>query len=108
MALKLGAKSVEIWSDSQVIVGHIWGEFEAKGEMMKKYLSKVQDMQSSFQKFCITKISKEDNEKADCLAWMASAKNAKTEEGREPIRYLTHSSISNQASELAVIEEVSN
>ena len=34
MALKLGAKFVEIWSDSQVIVGHIRGEFEAKREKM--------------------------------------------------------------------------
>jgi ribonuclease HI len=32
MALELGAVSVKVWSDSQVIVGHIRGEFEAKGE----------------------------------------------------------------------------
>jgi ribonuclease HI len=32
MALELGAESVEIQSDSQVIVGHIRGEFEAKGK----------------------------------------------------------------------------
>ena len=44
MALELRAKSVEIRSDSQVIVGHIRGEFEAKGEKMKMYLSKVQHM----------------------------------------------------------------
>ena len=44
MALKLGAVSAEIQSDSQVIVGHIRGEFEAKGEKMKMYLSKVQRM----------------------------------------------------------------
>jgi ribonuclease HI len=36
MALELGAVSVEVQSDSQVIVGHIQGEFEAKGEKMKK------------------------------------------------------------------------
>jgi ribonuclease HI len=48
MALELRAKSVEVWSDSQVIVGHIRGEFEAKGEKMKRYLTKVQDMQFSF------------------------------------------------------------
>ena len=48
MALELGAESVEIRSDSQVIVGHIRGKFEAKGEKMKMYLSKVQHMQSSF------------------------------------------------------------
>ena len=68
MALELGAEYVEIQSDSQVIVGHIRGEFKAKGKKMKMYLSKVHDMKSSFQKFCITKILRKDNEKADHLA----------------------------------------
>jgi ribonuclease HI len=48
LAFELRVKSVEVWSDSQVIVGHIQGEFEATGERMKKYLAKVQDMQTSF------------------------------------------------------------
>ena len=39
---------------------------------------------------------------------MASTKNTKLEEGQEPIQNLTHSSISDQASELAVIEKVSD
>jgi ribonuclease HI len=68
MALKLGANFVEVQSDSQVIVGHIQGEFEVKGEKMKRFLAKVQGMLYSFQKFCITKIPREDNEKADHLA----------------------------------------
>jgi ribonuclease HI len=89
MTLELRAKFVKIQSDSQVIVGHIRGEFEAKGEKMKRYLSKVQDMQASFQKFYITKIPREDNKKADRLARMASAENTKIEEGRAPIRSLT-------------------
>ena len=37
---------------------------------------------------------------------MAFAENMELEEGREPVQNLTHSSISDQASELAVIEEV--
>jgi ribonuclease HI len=68
LALELGAESVEVQSNSQVIVGHIRGEFEVKGEKMKKYLMKVQGMQTSFKKFCIKKIPREDNEKADHLA----------------------------------------
>ena len=48
---------------------------------MKMYLSKMQRMQSSFQKFSIMKIPREKNEKADQLARMASAKNMKLEEG---------------------------
>jgi ribonuclease HI len=56
LALELGAKSIEVRSDSQVIVGHVRGEFEEKGERMRKYLAKVQSMKASFQKFSITKI----------------------------------------------------
>jgi hypothetical protein len=39
---------------------------------------------------------------------MASVENTKIKEGREPIRSLTYPSISDQASKLATIEEVSN
>ena len=80
MALELGAESMEFRSDSQVITSHIWEEFEAKGEKMKMYLSKVHNMQSSFQK-----ISNEDNEKANRLAQMASTESREVEKGREPI-----------------------
>jgi ribonuclease HI len=108
LALELRADFVEVRSDSQVIVGHIRGEFEAKGEKIKMYLSKVLSMQSSFQKFCIMKIPRKDNEKANRLAKMASVENTKIEEGREPIRSLTYPSISDKASKLATIEEVSD
>ena len=42
MTFELGAELIEIQNDSQVTMGHIRGEFEAKGEKMKMYLSKVQ------------------------------------------------------------------
>jgi hypothetical protein len=64
---------VEVQSNSQVIVKHIRGEFETKGERMKLYLSRVQGMQTSFKKFGIVKILREQNEEADLLAWMGSA-----------------------------------
>jgi ribonuclease HI len=111
MALELGADSVEIRSDSQVIVGHIRGEFEAKGEKMKKYLAKVQSMQAAFQKFYIKKIPREDNEKADHLARMASAESAGSGENEISIRILRHSSISEEAldaSRISTIEEASD
>jgi hypothetical protein len=74
-------------------VGHIRGEFEAKWEKMKMYLSKVHNMQFSFQKFCITKIPREDNEKADHLARMTFAESMEASEGREPIWSLALPSI---------------
>jgi ribonuclease HI len=35
IAQEMGTEHVELRSDSQVIVGHIQGKFEAKGEKMK-------------------------------------------------------------------------
>jgi ribonuclease HI len=98
LALELGADSVELRSDSQVIVGHVNGEFEAKGEKMKKYLAKVQSMQTAFQKFCIKKIPREDNEKADHLARMASTEAEESDENDRVIPTLRHPSIFEEAS----------
>jgi ribonuclease HI len=72
IAQEMGAEHVELRSDSQVIVGHIQGTFEAKGEKMKLYLSRVQDMQASLKRFSIIKIPRSQNEEADLLARMGS------------------------------------
>jgi ribonuclease HI len=53
LAHEMGANSIEIRSNLQVIVSHIQGEFEAKGDTMELYLARVQDMQSSFKRFNI-------------------------------------------------------
>jgi ribonuclease HI len=111
LALELGADSVEIRSDSQVIVGHINGEFEAKGEKMKKYLAKVKSMQTAFQKFCIKKIPREDNEKADHLARMASTETEESDENNKVNATLRHPSIFEEASnalQVSPIEEASD
>jgi ribonuclease HI len=111
LALELGADSVEVRSDSQVIVGHINGEFEAKGEKMKKYLTKVQSMQAAFRKFCIKKIPREDNEKADHLARRASAEEEESGENDRVIPTLRHPSIFEEASkalQVSPIEEASD
>jgi hypothetical protein len=102
---------VEIRSDSQVIVGHINGEFEAKGEKMKKYLANVQSMQTAFQKFCIKKIPREDNEKADHLARMASAETEESDENDKVNATLRHPSIFEKASnalQVSPVEEASD
>lgn len=41
--LALSASNLEIRNDSQLIVGHIQGEYEAKDERIVQYLIKVRD-----------------------------------------------------------------
>lgn len=43
MAKAVGASLVVIHSDLEVIVGHINGDYEAKKERMKEYLSMVRE-----------------------------------------------------------------
>ncbi|XP_059461845.1 uncharacterized protein LOC132190823 [Corylus avellana] len=76
LAQELGAECIELRSDSQVIVGHIQGKFKAKVDKMRLYLSKVQDLQSSFKKFYIIKIPMDENEGADHLARIASTEES--------------------------------
>ncbi|XP_022875674.1 uncharacterized protein LOC111394131 [Olea europaea var. sylvestris] len=73
LAGRLGVTSVEICSDSQLIIGQVTGKFEAKDGKMVAYLMEVKNLQKGFTKFKITKVPRKDNERADALAKLASA-----------------------------------
>jgi len=67
------ASSVVIHSDSQVVIGHINGDYEAKGERINKYLSFVK--RRTYQNFTaeFVQVLREENEHANRLANAASA-----------------------------------
>ena len=48
MAKSLGAKSIVVKGDSQLIMGQVNGTCEAKEERMKKYLSRVKHLIKKF------------------------------------------------------------
>lgn len=68
LAKELGALSVVIHCDSQVIIEHINNDYEAKREGMREYLSMIKGgvNQKLLAKF--VQISREKNEQTDCLA----------------------------------------
>jgi hypothetical protein len=72
IAREMGAKNVEVRSDSQVVVSHVQGLAEAQGEKMIQYLNKVREYQSNFNKTTMTKIPWEENLQADALSKMGS------------------------------------
>ena len=69
-----GATSVVIYCDSQVITNQVNGDYECKGERMKRYLDQVKrrvdDLQAK-----IVQIPKGENEQADRLAKAASVEH---------------------------------
>ena len=67
LAKVAGATSVVIHCNSQVVTNQVNGDYECKGERMKKYLEqvrkRVEDMQAK-----IIQIPRRENERADRLA----------------------------------------
>jgi ribonuclease HI len=88
IAHELGAENVEVHTDSRVIAGHILGEYEAKGEKMKKYLVKVKELATRFAHFHVKKVPREENVEADRLARIGSAQEEELEGSEEQVRLL--------------------
>ncbi|XP_077249395.1 uncharacterized protein LOC143888895 [Tasmannia lanceolata] len=73
LVLELEADRLKAHSDSQIIVGHINGLYEAKDQRMLKYLEKVRGKISIFKEFKIVQISRTLNARADTLSKMVSS-----------------------------------
>ncbi|XP_057550632.1 uncharacterized protein LOC130828685 [Amaranthus tricolor] len=78
-----GAKKLSAFSDSQLIVGQVNGEFEAKDDSMKMYLQQVREFVQKFDKFTLEHIPRSQNAQADSLAKLASS--AETSAARDII-----------------------
>lgn len=64
----LGAKSIIVQGDSQLIIGQVNGTYEVKEEQMKRYLSKVKHCIKSFKTTKFHQIPRQENMEADNLA----------------------------------------
>ena len=96
IAKDLGAKNLEVRSDSQVIVGHIQGDYEARGEKMIKYIAKIQEHRADFDRIVLTKIPREENVKADALARIGSGSDEEIDASKNKVRILISPSVTNQ------------
>ena len=74
LAKAIGATSIVIYYDSQVITNQVNGDYECKGKRMKRYLDQVKrrvdDLQAK-----IIQIPRGKNEQADRLAKAASTEH---------------------------------
>ena len=70
---KIGGKTVEIFFDSRLVVGHVKGELEARDPRMQEYLSQVRHIQTKFEFFNLSYISRSRNTHVDSLATLATS-----------------------------------
>lgn len=68
LSRELGVESLRIFTDSQLMVGQVTDEFEARDPMMAKYLDKVCTCIAGFWHFNISHIFREENACANTLS----------------------------------------
>uniref|UniRef100_A0A2N9GPK1 Uncharacterized protein n=1 Tax=Fagus sylvatica TaxID=28930 RepID=A0A2N9GPK1_FAGSY len=69
----LGATELDVHSDSQLVVGQVNGDYEAKEGRMQQYLQLVRHQISQFHEVRLCRVPREQNTEADQLAKSASS-----------------------------------
>ena len=73
MVQKMGGKTVEMFSDSRLVVGQVQGELEARDARMQEYLGQVRHIQTKFEFFDFSHIPRSGNTHVDSLATLATS-----------------------------------
>ncbi|XP_075669634.1 uncharacterized protein LOC142639317 [Castanea sativa] len=71
--LGLGAKEVEVYSDSRLVVNQVQGSFEAKDSRIMEYLRLVKQTMDRFLNVRVVQVARGQNRHADFLAILASS-----------------------------------
>ena len=71
MVQKMGGKTVEIFSDSRLVMGQVKGELEARDPRMQEHLSQVRRRETKFEFFDLSHIPRSGNTNVDSLATLA-------------------------------------
>ena len=74
LAEDLGAREVQIFTDSQLVVSQVQGEYQDKNNNLIKYLNLVREHMKKFDRAEITHVPREQNTHADILLKLASTK----------------------------------
>ncbi|XP_057724000.1 uncharacterized protein LOC130939958 [Arachis stenosperma] len=74
LATEVGAKRLEVCSDSQVVTSQVNGSYQAKDPLLQKYLEKVKGLGQKFDEVTVQHVPRERNTRADLLSKLASTK----------------------------------
>ncbi|KAK3001469.1 LOW QUALITY PROTEIN: hypothetical protein RJ639_022468 [Escallonia herrerae] len=103
LAHALKVDSLLVHSDSQLVVNHVLGDYEARDEIMTQYLELVKISAVKFKNFTIHQIPRDQNTQVDALSRLISAEAT---DGRRSVylEFLKDRSISSQI-EIGVIDQ---
>ncbi|CAL9001627.1 unnamed protein product [Prunus brigantina] len=73
LAKEMGARQIQIFSDSQLVVHQVNQDFTAKDVSMTAYLQHTRHLLTTFNAYLISQVPRSENSHADALARLASA-----------------------------------
>ncbi|GJW94207.1 reverse transcriptase domain-containing protein [Tanacetum coccineum] len=73
LAIQMEAQCLEVYTDSLLKANQVKGLYEAREDIMRRYLAKVRGLQGHFNNFTITQIPRSKNKRADALCKLASS-----------------------------------
>ncbi|XP_062102879.1 uncharacterized protein LOC133813860 [Humulus lupulus] len=73
LAREMGIQRLNVRGDSQLMIEQVAGNFDTKAPHLTSLLQKVTDLRSHFRQFELIQVPREQNQKADALAKLASA-----------------------------------
>ncbi|XP_024018662.1 uncharacterized protein LOC112090784 [Morus notabilis] len=76
LAEHLKAGNLDIFSDSQLIVNQVKGQYQTRDEKMAAYLKKVKEALGSLAAYDIQQVPRAENSNADALAKLATSRDA--------------------------------
>ncbi|RDX98498.1 Tf2-6, partial [Mucuna pruriens] len=74
LALEIEAKRLTAKSDSKLVTGQVNGEYQAKDPRLAKYRERARMMAALFESFKLLHVPRDQNERADLLAKLASTR----------------------------------
>ncbi|XP_025703564.1 uncharacterized protein [Arachis hypogaea] len=74
LAKELGAKVLEVNTDSQVVSSQINGDYQTRDPLHQQYLAKVNELKERFEHITVQHVPRERNTRADLLSKLASTK----------------------------------
>ncbi|XP_072078170.1 uncharacterized protein [Arachis hypogaea] len=74
LAQEVGAKRVEVCSDSQIVTSQVNRSYQARDSLLQKYLERVKELSKKFEEVTVQHIPRERNTRVDLLSKLASTK----------------------------------
>jgi ribonuclease HI len=77
LAAELGASSLEVYSDSELLVRQVLGQYRVKSQGLQPLFTRALEGLRTFSHYTVTHVCREDNAAADALASKAASAEAR-------------------------------